>query len=127
MAPPEESQLEKQRQHEKLIAVGKEALAKEGGQQAAKGAQQPYQLIITEVEQTRLLNMQTRILKRHFDALRGEEPDRPGKNQNILDVVGEEERELTPAQTYVRERLEVNLRERERLLRQFKELAKEDR
>jgi hypothetical protein len=85
MASTDENELGKQRQNGKLIALGKEAiadkevLAKQDGQQKPK-----YQ--ITEAEQTRLLNMQTRILKRQLDDLRGQEPDPPGKMQKFHNV-----------------------------------------
>ena len=85
MASTDENELEKQKQNGKLIALGKEgvankeALAKQDRQQKPK-----YQ--ITEAEQTRLLNMQTRILKRQLDDLRGRVPDPPGMMQKFHNV-----------------------------------------
>jgi hypothetical protein len=91
MASTDENKLEKQKQNGKLIAFGKEAvaskeavvskeaLAKQDGHQKPK-----YQ--ITEAEQIRLLNMQTRLLKRQLDDLRGQEPDPPGMMQMFHNV-----------------------------------------
>lgn len=100
----------------------------------------------SEAEDTRLLNMQMRLLKRDFEQIRGGvEQDRPTKRQKKTSEQMEEEaavlaklqtfgsegiveddRIMTKQQRYLRERLDLNLRERERLLRQYRELQEEE-